>query len=93
MAPDAHAAPTISRMLAAVFCLGCLAPASAAESAPPAPSVAAFADFTLPDGAITVFPKGDYVEPYFALTALLAAHGLGLDVAPAASAFAHWLLP
>lgn len=93
MAPDVHAALTITRMLAAVFCLGCPAPASAGEYAPPASNVAAFADFTLPDGAITVFPKGDYVEPYFALTALLAAHGLGLDVAPAASAFAHWLLP
>ncbi|WP_211463228.1 hypothetical protein [Collimonas silvisoli] len=52
-----------------------------------------FADFIQPDGAITVFPKGDYVEPYFALKALLAAHRLGVDVTVAASAFAHWLLP
>ncbi|AMP01471.1 hypothetical protein CAter10_4034 [Collimonas arenae] len=52
-----------------------------------------FADFSLPNGAITVFAKGDYVEPYFALKALLAAHRLGVDVTQTTSAFAHWLLP
>jgi hypothetical protein len=63
---------------------------AAAEDAPAAPP---FADFAEANGALTVFAKGDYVEPYFALKALLAAHSLGIDVAPAASAFGHWLLP
>ncbi|HWW06770.1 hypothetical protein [Collimonas sp.] len=52
-----------------------------------------FADFVQPNGAITVFPKGDYVEPYFVLKALLAAHRLGVDVTATTSAFSHWLLP
>jgi hypothetical protein len=73
---------------ALLFCGACRAAA-----ADDLPAVPAFADFAEPNGALTVFPKGDYVEPYFALKALLAAHRLGVDVAPQASAFSHWLLP
>ncbi|MGB7192136.1 MAG: hypothetical protein WBD81_01655 [Collimonas pratensis] len=70
---------------------GCCAGATAAAT--DAPAAPAFADFAAPNGALTVFAKGDYVEPYFALKALLAAHRLGVDVAAPASAFGHWLLP
>ncbi|SFB24977.1 hypothetical protein SAMN04515620_13044 [Collimonas sp. OK607] len=88
--------------LAAIFCVltgtlsvgyPTLATATAADLAQPTQSAILFADFILPNGAITVFPKGDYVEPYFALKALLAAHRLGVDVTDATSSFAHWLLP
>ena len=83
---------TSSRLLAAIGFLSLchVVPATAAENPPDAPM---FADFSLPNGAITVFAKGDYVEPYFALKALLAAHRLGVDVTQATSAFGHWLLP
>ncbi|AIY43343.1 hypothetical protein LT85_4185 [Collimonas arenae] len=67
--------------------------AAAAENLPATPDIAAFADFASPSGALTVFQNGDYVEPYFAIKALLTAHRLGIDVAPVASAFARWLLP
>ena len=81
--------------LAGALSIGCptLATATATDQAQPMQSAILFADFILPDGAITVFPKGDYVEPYFALKALLAAHRLGVDVTGATSSFAHWLLP
>jgi hypothetical protein len=45
-----------------------------------------------PDGAITVFPDGATVEPYFAMRALLAAQALGLDAQPAAEAWIRWQL-
>lgn len=74
--------------LFSIFCLTCRA--AVADDLPAAPL---FADFAQPGGALTVFAKGDYVEPYFALKALLTAHRLGVDVAATASAFGHWLLP
>lgn len=52
-----------------------------------------FEDFTTPDGAMTVFAQGDYVEPYVAIEALLAAHRLGVDVQAPAVGLANWLLP
>jgi len=52
-----------------------------------------FEDFTTPDGAMTVFAQGDYVEPYVAIEALLVAHRLGVDVQAPAVGFANWLLP
>lgn len=52
-----------------------------------------FEDFTEPNGAMTVFAHGDYVEPYTAISALLVAHRLGVDVHAQAAALAHWLLP
>jgi len=53
---------------------------------------AMFADFIAPNGAITVFAHGDYVEPYTAIKALLIAHRLGVDVSAPASTLVHWLL-
>ncbi|CAJ0889260.1 hypothetical protein R20233_03389 [Ralstonia sp. LMG 32965] len=52
-----------------------------------------FEDFTTPDGAMTVFAQGDYVEPYVAIEALLVAHRLGVDVQAPAVGLANWLLP
>lgn len=45
------------------------------------------------DGAITVYAQGDFVDPYFATKALLAADAAGLDVRAAAGAWIGWLLP
>ena len=78
---------------ALLFLLCCAGRAAAAEDLPVAPATAVFADFAQPGGALTVFARGDYVEPYFALKALLTAQRLDVDVAAAASAFGHWLLP
>jgi hypothetical protein len=45
------------------------------------------------DGALLMAPNGDYVEPYFATKALIAAQDAGLDVHDAAMAWIAWLLP
>ncbi|OGI42396.1 MAG: hypothetical protein A2150_04680 [Candidatus Muproteobacteria bacterium RBG_16_64_11] len=45
------------------------------------------------EGAITVYARGDFVDPYFATKALLAADAAGLDVRAAAGAWIGWLLP
>jgi hypothetical protein len=50
----------------------------------------ALGPYVQPDGAITVFPDGRTVEPYFAIRALLAADALGLDVQPAATNWIRW---
>ncbi|MEO6921801.1 MAG: hypothetical protein ABI171_22545 [Collimonas sp.] len=84
------AAPLFFFVLTCAVCGDGLA---AADNSSTVPEVPVFTDFAVPNGALTVFPNGDYVEPYFALKALLTAHRLGVDVASAASAFAHWLLP
>lgn len=44
------------------------------------------------DGAITTHYQGDYVDPYFALKALLSAHELGLDITQPAETWTEWLL-
>lgn len=44
------------------------------------------------DGAITVHRDGDFVDPYFALKALLAARELGLDVTGPARRWIDWML-
>ena len=44
------------------------------------------------DGAISVQHQGDTVDPDFALQALLLAREFGLDIAPYAQPWAHWLL-
>jgi hypothetical protein len=49
--------------------------------------------FQQPDGAITLSPGGDYVEPYFATKALIVAQDGGLDVHDAATAWINWALP
>jgi hypothetical protein len=64
-----------------------------ATMAAPAETAPMFEDFTVPNGAMTVFAHGDYVEPYTAIKALLVAHRLGADVRAPATALAHWLLP
>jgi hypothetical protein len=74
----------------------CSGNAQAAPPAPPLSSAAAaapFSDFTMADGALTVFAQGDYVEPYSAIKALLVAHRLGVDVRSQAEKFATWMLP
>lgn len=43
-------------------------------------------------GAISVQYKGDTVDPYFALQALLLAHDSGLDISGYAMPWANWLL-
>jgi len=44
-------------------------------------------------GAIVVNTGGDFVDPYFALKALLTAQDEGLDIRGPALAWIHWLLP
>jgi hypothetical protein len=44
-------------------------------------------------GAITVQYRGDFVDPYFALKAMLSAHAAGLDIRRPAQAWIDWLLP
>lgn len=44
------------------------------------------------DGAISVQHQGSTVDPYFALQALLLAREYGLDIAPYAQPWAHWLV-
>lgn len=46
-----------------------------------------------PDGAITVNPGGDRVDPYFAAKALLAAQHGSLDASGPAAAWIAWVLP
>lgn len=69
--------------------LGACTVQSTAQSSKPVP----FKDFTMADGALTVFPQGDYVEPYAALKGMIMAHRLGVDVSDPANAFAEWILP
>ena len=60
-------------------------------AAPPRPllELDGFIDWT---GAITVLHQGDFVDPYFALQALLLAQDNGLDITPAADKWIAWLL-
>jgi hypothetical protein len=51
------------------------------------------ATFQTPDGALTLSPGGDYVEPYFATKALIVAQDGGLDIKKAASSWIGWALP
>ncbi len=59
------------------------------------PRPAAFYPATLqaPDGAMTLNPGGNYVEPYFATKALIVAQDGGLDIHEAAEAWIEWALP
>jgi hypothetical protein len=51
------------------------------------------ATFQQPDGAVTLNPGGDYVEPYFATKALIVAQDGGLDIRQSAAAWIKWALP
>lgn len=68
----------------ALLCCG-LRPACAAVFYP--------ATLQAPDGAMTLNPGGNYVEPYFATKALIIAQDGGLDVHEAALAWINWALP
>ena len=43
-----------------------------------------------PDGAISIFPNGTDIDPYFAGKALLVAHDAGLDVRAVALPWINW---
>ncbi|WP_196801280.1 hypothetical protein [Bordetella sp. FB-8] len=73
---------------ALVFVLFC----SVLPAAPAAARQTPFADFIMANGALTVFQKGDYVEPYSAIKALLVAHSLGVDVRSQAVTFSKWIV-
>ncbi|HUQ28795.1 MAG TPA: hypothetical protein VM051_09385 [Usitatibacter sp.] len=45
------------------------------------------------EGAISVLSRGDTVDPYFAMQALLIAHDNGLDTRALAARWVAWLLP
>ena len=76
------------RMLAILLLL-CCGPRSVSATA------TAFYPATLqaPDGAMTLNPGGNYVEPYFATKALIVAQDGGLDIREAAEAWIQWALP
>src|SRR5579864_1202713 len=71
-------------MIVAVLCCA-LVPAEATAFYP--------ATLQAPDGAMTLNPGGNYVEPYFATKALIVAQDGGLDVHKAAVAWIRWVLP
>jgi hypothetical protein len=48
--------------------------------------------YTDAEGAISIQHKGNTVDPYFALQALLLAHTHGLDISLPAKAWAQWLV-
>ena len=77
----------------AIFCTLALAAACIGSAGAAAPDEKPFAEFIGADGALTVFPHGDFVEPYSAIKALLIAKRLGVDVHEPAAAFADWILP
>lgn len=43
-------------------------------------------------GAVTILHRGDFVDPYFALQALLLAHENGLDITEPAGKWINWLM-
>ena len=49
--------------------------------------------YQTPDGAITLTPGGNEVEPYFATKALIVAQDAGLDTHDAALKWIAWMLP
>ena len=67
-----------------------LTAAAAAQTPRSPPNNLVLGPYEQPDGAITVFPDGVTVEPYFAMRALLAGASLGLNVQPAADRFIQW---
>ena len=49
-------------------------------------------DYQRDDGAITTHYQGDFVDPYFALKALLSAKELGMDISAPAHRWINWML-
>jgi hypothetical protein len=67
--------------------------ACAAALASAAPKPLALQGFVDDEGAISVLPGGDTVDPYFAMQALLLAQDNGLDARPLAARWVRWLQP
>lgn len=63
--------------------------ASTSQANAPALDLQGFADA---QGAVSVQYKGDTVDPYFTLQALLLAHDNGLDISSYALPWANWLV-
>jgi hypothetical protein len=81
-------------ILSALFLTGAIFAAGSASSATASDATAApdktpFSEFVGADGALTVFPHGDYS----AIKALIAAHRLGVDVHAQAEAFTAFITP
>lgn len=76
------------RRRAGLFC-GLLLAAAASFAQPPVLRLDGFAD---EEGAISVQHKGDTVDPYFTLQALLLARENGLDIGPHAQKWTNWLV-
>jgi hypothetical protein len=49
--------------------------------------------YQLENGAITVAHQGQFIDPYFAIRALLSAQSAGMDITHAALAYIAWQLP
>jgi hypothetical protein len=49
--------------------------------------------YQLENGAITLAHQGQFIDPYFAIRALLSAHSVGMDIERAALAYIDWQLP
>ncbi len=77
--------------LALALVLPACPPAFATNSAPARP-VLELDGYTDWSGAMTVLHRGDFVDPYLALQALLLADANGIDIAQAGLAWARWLL-
>jgi hypothetical protein len=77
-------------MTALVALLGAASPAASQAATRPPPVT--LTSYARSDGAITVFPNGSYVEPYFAMRALNSAADLGGDVDSVARAYVAWQL-
>lgn len=79
--------PTAVILLAAALVAAPLTAPLAAQR--PALAIGPYAQ---PDGAISVFPDGSYVEPYFAMRALTTAADLGMDTDALSRAYVGWQL-
>jgi hypothetical protein len=66
-----------------------LAASALASAAPPPLNLDGYVDSK---GAISVQYKGDTVDPYFTMQALLLAHENGLDISAHSKAWANWLV-
>lgn len=73
-------------MVVIVLMIG--SPSSHAASAPKL----SLAGYAADSGVISILYKGETVDPYFTLQALLLAHENGLDISPYAEKWADWML-
>lgn len=75
------------RSTALALCMACSSALPA--SSRPVLELDGFIDWT---GAITVLQRGDFVDPYFALQALLLAQDNAIDITESAGKWINWLL-